>query len=364
MAEVILTEDERSFALQRIGKKIKERAQRIKEHENIQKERYHSNFFSPSILNQEYSRVHKLKQELLEECAGKHLEDVIAGEEYKTQAGTCYRIETREKLMLHGLNADNARERLLSDLKLLYGIGEATEQNLKAEGYKTIEDLVEHPRFGSEAEKFMAIDMCDTLKLLTWIGHWLPKSHPAVFNAARFRNEEDFILVDIETMGLHSLPLILCGVARISGNHLVITQYLLRDITEEPGALSGFLSHLENSVLITFNGKAFDIPFIRERLAYYSMRADIQNPHFDLLSFSRRAFREKVPDCRLTTLEEHLFGVKRENDIPSALIPQFYETYREIKNVGPLIPIIEHNKLDITTLAHIFSQLYEESTWQ
>jgi uncharacterized protein YprB with RNaseH-like and TPR domain len=267
--------------------------------------------------------------------------------------------------MLHGLNADNARERILSDIKLLYGIGEATEQNLKAKGYKTIEDLVEHPRFGSEAEKFMAIDMCDTLKLLNWIGHWLPKSHPAVLYSASFRNEEDFIILDIETMGLHSLPIILCGVARISGNHLLVTQYLLRDITEEPGALSGFLSHMKkNSILITFNGKAFDIPFIRERLAYYSMRADIQNPHFDLLHFSRRAFRNRVPDCRLTTLEELLFGVKRENDVPSALVPLFYDTYRETKNVGPLLPIIEHNKLDIITLAHIFSQLYEELTWR
>jgi uncharacterized protein YprB with RNaseH-like and TPR domain len=364
MAEVILTEDERSFALQRIGKKIKERAERIKEHEITQKEKYPSNFFSPSILNQDYRKFQELKKELLKEYAGKNLEDVIAGEEYKTQAGTCYRIETCEKLMLHRLNADNARERILSNLKLLYGIGEATEENLKTQGYKTIEDLVEHPRFGSEAEKFMAIDMCDTLKLLTWMGHWLPKSHPAVLYAARFRDEEDFIILDIETMGLHSLPIILCGVARISGNHLLITQYLLRDIPEEPGALSGFLSHIQNSILITFNGKTFDVPFIRERLAYYSMMADIQNPHFDLLHFSRRAFRKKVPDCRLTTLEEYLFGVKRENDVPSALIPQFYETYRETKNVGPLIPIIEHNKLDITTLAHIFSELYEESTWQ
>lgn len=360
MAASILTEDEKSFIYQRIGKEIKERVERTKEHEIMQEERHSPVFFSP-IIDLEYNKAQKLKQELLEEYAGINLEDVIDGEEYTTQTGTCYKIETEEKITLKVLNQNYARTRILSNLKLLYGIGEATEQNLKSEGYTTIEDLVEHPRFGSEAQKFLAIDPCDTVELIKWIVHWLPQSHPVVLCSTSFRNAEDFIILDIETMGLHSLPIILFGVARISQDHLTVTQYLLRDIPEEPGALSGFLSHIKgDSVLVSFNGKAFDIPFIRERLAYYGMRANIENPHFDLLHFSRRAFREKVPDCRLTTLEEYVFGVKRENDVPSALVPSFYSTYRETKNVGPLIPVIEHNKQDMITLAHIFSRLHEE----
>jgi uncharacterized protein YprB with RNaseH-like and TPR domain len=345
--------------LQRIGRELRERIDKIKEHQPRDEPPFP--WFSFGIANQEYVRAQKLKQRLLEEYAGFCLEDVIDGEEYTSEKGTCYKIETREKVRLTILNQNHARERLLSNLKLIYGVGTATEGQLKREGYKTIEDLVEHPRFGSEAAHVLAIDMYDTCQLIQWIGHWLPQSHPLMLYSSSFHPEEDFIIVDIETMGLFSLPIILCGVAQMSGSHLVITQYLLRDISEEPGALAGFLSHTDgDSVFITYNGKAFDIPFIKERLAYYRMRADIHNPHFDMLHFSRRAWRNRLPDCRLTTVEEFIFGVKREEDVPSALVPHFYDMYSKTKNAGPLIPIVEHNRQDLVTLAHIFSHLHEE----
>ena len=37
--------------------------------------------------------------------------------------------------------------KILSNLKLIYGIGDVTELNLKKEGYRTIEDLMNHPSF-------------------------------------------------------------------------------------------------------------------------------------------------------------------------------------------------------------------------
>lgn len=162
-------------------------------------------------------------------------------------------------------------------------------------------------------------------------------------------------------MGLFSRPIILFGVAQVSNNNITTNQYLLRNIKEEPAALTGFLSHMsKNCVFITFNGRVFDIPYIRERLAYYGMTENLEKPHFDLLYFSRRAWKERVPNCRLTTLEKYLLGKIRKNDIPSALVPEFYDTYMRTNNVGPLIPIIEHNKQDLITLANIFSKLHEK----
>jgi len=162
-------------------------------------------------------------------------------------------------------------------------------------------------------------------------------------------------------MGLFNRPIILFGVATISEDQISINQYLLRDIKEEPAALMGFLSNLnKDSVFITFNGRTFDIPYVKERLAYYRIRKNIEKPHFDILHFSRRAWRERVPNCKLTTIEKYLLGIERKDDVPSALVPDFYETYMRKKNVGPLIPIIEHNKQDLVTLANIFSKLHEE----
>jgi len=345
---------------ERIGERLRERVDKVK-YDIVEDEKEElRNFFSFGIINQEYQKAQELKQNLLNNYKGTSLEEVIDGEELKTKIGTCYHIKTQEKITVKRVNQTCARERILSNLKLVYGIGEVTERILKNGGYKTIEDLREHPRFGAEAAKFLAIDIHDTHSITEWIGHWLPKSHPLVLYSSSFQNEEDFIILDIETMGLSSLPIILCGTARICGSQLVMNQYLLRDITEEPGALSAFLSHTDKGIFVTFNGKAFDIPYIKERLAYYGLQGNLTNPHFDLLHFSRRAWKAQLPDCRLTTLEKHLFGIERENDVPSALVPDFYDTYVKTGNVGPLIPIVEHNKQDMITLANIFSRLHEE----
>ncbi len=363
---MVKDEEKHKTTFDRIGKRWRESVDKVKEYEIIEGEEEGYGEFIPSITfgvdHQECQRAEKLKQRLLKKYKGKKLEDVIGGEEFKTKKGVCYRIETQDKINLKVINSDQARKKILSDLKLIYGIGEVTERILKEEGYKTIEDITEHPRFSSEAKRFLKIlNKCDTCQIVDWIGHWFPKSHPLILYSSGLHNKEDFVILDIETMGLFTRPIILFGVARISGDQVLINQYLLRNIKEEPAALMGFLSHInEVSVFITFNGRTFDIPYVRERLAYYRMKGDLEKPHFDILHFSRRAWRERVPNCRLNTLEKYLLSIARKDDVPSALVPDFYETYMRSKNVGPLIPIIEHNKQDLVTLANIFSKLHEE----
>jgi len=366
----MVDEEKNNTEFDRIVKRLKEISDKIKEYEVTEEEGKEKEEgyrkFIPSIPlvidSREYQEAEKLKQKLVEKYEGMKLEDVIEGEELKTPEGVCYHIESQEIINLKIINPEHARKKILSDLKLINGIREVTEHLLKENGYKTIDDLTEHPRFGSEAKRFLdIIDRCDASQIIDWIGHRFSKSHPLILYSSSLLNKEDFIIFDIETMGLSKSPIILFGVARISGNHILINQYLLRDIKEEPAALTGFLSHIyEDSVFITFNGRAFDVPYIRDRLAYYRMRGDLEKPHFDILCFSRRAWKERFPDCSLNTLEKYLFGIERKGDVPSALVPDFYETYMRSKNIGPLIPIIEHNKQDLVTLANIFSKLHEE----
>ena len=365
---MVKDEEKRKTTFDRIGERLRENVDNVKEYEIIESEEEASGEFIPSIpfgiYSQEYQEAEKLKQSLLKKYKDKALENVIGGKEFKTKKGVCYHIENQDEISLNIINPEHARKKILSDLKLIYGIGKVTEQILKEEGYKTIEDLTEHPRFASEAKRFLEfVDKCDTCQIVDWIGHWFPKSHPLALYPSGFHKKEDFTFFDIETLGLFNRPIILFGVAQISGNQILINQYFLRDIKEEPAALMGFLSQInKNSVLITFNGRSFDIPYTRERLAYYGIKGkgDPEKPHFDMLHFSRRAWKERVPNCRLTTLEKHLLGIERKDDVPSALVPEFYETYMRTKNIGPIIPIIEHNKQDLVTLANIFSKLHEE----
>ncbi len=59
-------------------------------------------------------------------------------------------------------------------------------------------------------------------------------------------------------------------------------------------------------------------------------------------------------------MEKYLFDFEREDDVPSSMVPSFYKTYDETGNIGPLIPIVEHNREDVITLARILSRLHTE----
>lgn len=188
----------------------------------------------------------------------------------------------------------------------------------------------------------------------------IPKSHPFSFRLAGLNRDEDFAIIDIETMGLFSRPIILLGVAHPCEGKLKVNQYLVREVSEENAALKAFIKDLEQyRAIISFNGRTFDVPFIEQRLNYYGLDKNIDKAHFDLLHFIRRVWRHTVPNCKLQTVEEYVLGLRRENEVPGALVPEFYREYLVTGNVGPLVAIINHNRQDIVSLAQLFSKLSE-----
>jgi uncharacterized protein YprB with RNaseH-like and TPR domain len=149
----------------------------------------------------------------------------------------------------------------------------------------------------------------------------------------------------------------------IENRSLSVHQYLLRDIAEEQAALMATISHLsaDRPSLVTFNGKSFDIPYLSDRLAYYGMESLANIPHFDVLHFSRRRWKDQFPSQRLTALEREVLGICRDDDIPGQMVPEFYAAYLKTGNCGPLVPIIEHNRQDVVSLALLFFHLLEET---
>lgn len=350
-----------SSTLDRIKEKWGNRADRAEEQEIAEESGFES-VFAAALTGEEYEEARRLKERLLRAYRGVSLEEAVPGQALTTGRGACYHVRTEEPFDLRVIGREKAREKLISDLKLIYGIGWVTERALKEKGYSTLEDLAGHPRFGERAEALLKIvDGGNTDRLYKWIGRWFSRSHPLLLHTSGLHEKEDFLILDIETLGLFNRPIILFGAAQVSGGGIRVDQYLVRDIGEEPAALAALLAHVgEHCAFVTFNGRAFDVPFIKERLAYYRMSGDLDKVHFDVLPFSRRAWRDRAPNCRLTTLEAYLFGIEREDDVPSALVPEFYESYRRTGNVGPLIPIVRHNRADLVTLARMFSKLHEE----
>jgi uncharacterized protein YprB with RNaseH-like and TPR domain len=172
---------------------------------------------------------------------------------------------------------------------------------------------------------------------------------------------EQVLFLDTETAGLTSVPLFLCGFMYLAPGGFVIEQLLARDYAEEPALLARTLRILaDHELLITYNGKTFDIPFIKDRCTYHLIQQAIEGRHVDLLQHVRRRYKGRLPDCKLQTLERHLCGrPPRMEDIAGEEIPQAYHDFVATSNASLLRPIIEHNALDLITLAEIAARMAE-----
>jgi hypothetical protein len=104
----------------------------------------------------------------------------------------------------------------------------------------------------------------------------------------------DFLYIDTETTGLGGAGsmVFLAGVARFKGAQLLLRQFLLPSPSLEAGFLEGLAEELESTqVLVSFNGKSFDLPALESRAIMTRRRPAWRDiPHLDLLHPNRRLF--------------------------------------------------------------------------
>jgi uncharacterized protein YprB with RNaseH-like and TPR domain len=337
----------------------------MREYEIIRDGNVFGTSFSPSgIFSSEYEAARQELERLLSRYHGRSFESVFHGTETVNDGGVCFVQESLHDLAFRSVDPGRFREDILQDLTMVRGIGPATRKKLNARGFGTIVDLLNHPRYRSGAEDVLScLTAGDTAEIMDLIGGRHSKSHASILGTTGMHDPEDFVFFDIETLGLFSRPIILLGIGVIENGHLHVHQYLLRDIEEEQAALLATVDHLtgEHPALVTFNGKSFDLPYLADRLAYYGLGSPSAIPHYDMLHFSRRRWKGELPSLRLTALEKEILGISRNGDIPGAMVPEFYETYQRSGNCGPLVPIIDHNRQDVVSLALLFFHLVGES---
>ncbi len=168
---------------------------------------------------------------------------------------------------------------------------------------------------------------------------------------------EDFIFMDIETTGLGNSPLFLIGVMIWDAGGFEIQQYLARNYAEEAAVISLFLDICaDKALLVTFNGKSYDVPYIRNRAVSNGIPFTIDPAHFDMLHECRRIWKNDLPDCKLQTLETHICGRPRYGDIPGAQIPDAYHAYVRTENAWQVVEVLKHNMLDLVTMADLMTR--------
>jgi hypothetical protein len=316
------------------------------------------------VFSSEYDKARALLDQLLARYDGVAFDTLFSGREITNDSGSCIALESSHDLPATAVDTERLSREMLSDLTLVHGVGEVSERRLKAQGYRTITDLAEHPKLRFAARQVLErLTRADPADVMDLIGTRHAKSHPFALGTAGSFEPKDYVFLDIETLGLFSRPIILFGIGTIEQGHLVVRQYLLRDICEEAAALTATMEQFSGRrpALVTFNGKAFDLPYVQDRLAYYGIGALSRIPHFDVLHFSRRRWKGQFASCRLSALESAVLGIARADDVPGQMVPEFYETYLRTQNCGPLVPIVDHNRQDVVSLALLFFYLLVET---
>jgi hypothetical protein len=165
-------------------------------------------------------------------------------------------------------------------------------------------------------------------------------------------------VVDLETTGLAGgtgTVAFLVGVGRFAPEftpEFRIEQLLLGSPAHEAAMLDALDALLEGaSLLVSFNGRSFDVPLLRTRAVLARRPATAARlaslPHLDLIAACRRLWRARTGDCRLVSLEEEVLRRRRVEDCPGALAPA---AYRELLRTGDarlVEPIVRHNRDDV-----------------
>jgi uncharacterized protein YprB with RNaseH-like and TPR domain len=190
---------------------------------------------------------------------------------------------------------------------------------------------------------------------------------PLVGGAAAARPPVGFF--DLETTGLSGgagTYAFLVGCAWFDGDgSFVVRQFVLARPSDERPLLEAVADEFARAgALVSFNGRTFDAPLLESRCQYHRMPwAGAALPHLDVLHPARRFWRETGPGalaeagCSLAALERQVIGAHRRGDVPGLEIPSRYFTFLRSGDARPLAPVLEHNRLDLLSLAALTARL-------
>jgi len=181
-----------------------------------------------------------------------------------------------------------------------------------------------------------------------------------------------FLFFDLETTGLSGgagTHAFLVGVGWFDADGAFLTrQFLLTRYADERELLAAVAGEMAPAgALVSFNGKSFDAPVLETRYLFHRLEwIAAKLPHIDVLHQARRFWggegrrhpeRETRNSCSLVALEEEILGARRLDDVPGFEIPGRYFQFVRSGDARPLIDVLEHNRLDLLSLAGLTARL-------
>jgi hypothetical protein len=177
-----------------------------------------------------------------------------------------------------------------------------------------------------------------------------------------------FLFIDLETTGLSGGAgtqafLVGCGWFEADGAFATRQFVLTRHVDERPllETVSDELSRA--GAIVSFNGKSFDAPVLETRYLFHRLAwTGGCLPHVDVLHPARQFWkrRSQIEDtsCSLITLERDVLGIRRSGDVPGFEVPGRYFQFVRTGDASPLVPVLEHNRRDLLSLAALTARLF------
>jgi len=254
---------------------------------------------------------------------------------------------------------------IIDDLRRLGIYSEKLEKRiesnkiLKAEVEMGCADALDYEVVDSEAGQFK-LYKADFLP-----GHLhglIPLSSVFEMNPFELYDFSRVLFLDSETTGLGGAGTVvfLIGILYFDGSKFILEQLLMRDYEDEIAMLEYFRELLSRfDVIVSFNGKCFDIPVIADRY-FYNRIVPLEFErieHIDLLNFSRMLWAGLIENCKLKTIERELLGFVRYGDIDGWQVPNIYYDYLRNGDESRLKEVILHNRYDLISLISLLSKV-------
>jgi hypothetical protein len=133
----------------------------------------------------------------------------------------------------------------------------------------------------------------------------------------------------------------------------VVEQLFMRNPSEELAMLRYLQDKLSRYThIVSYNGRSFDWPILKNRYVLNRLGLnDSSMLQLDLLYPSRSLWRNCLPSCRLSSVEENILGFSRVGDVPGSMAPTLYFQYLVEKDAQVLKGLFTHNEHDIVSLA-------------
>ncbi len=174
-------------------------------------------------------------------------------------------------------------------------------------------------------------------------------------------DRKKLLFIDTETTGLGGAGTVafLIGIGSIIGDNFQVRQYFLPDYPDEAAMLEAVREEITpESVIVSYNGRAFDMPIIQDRMILHRVERNLEYAdHIDLLHSTRRLYKRRLQSCRLGNIEQNILSFFRYDDIPGALVPAIYFDWLNNMNTGRLPGVIEHNLYDIVSLYFLMHRI-------